>query len=141
MQLTLNQLTALTGIEMLDDPDFPTDILQGNSSNGKSESSLDDSSLVVNEIKGDLFSSADNVSLCHCISRDVRMGKGIAVEFKNRFGGVDDLKRQDCAIGQTAVLQRGKRYVYYLITKENYFNKPRSKQSVSTLAMKPVKKW
>ena len=46
------------------------------------------------EIKGDLFSCPPTSSLAHCISEDVRMGKGIAVLFKNKFGGVQDLLRQ-----------------------------------------------
>jgi hypothetical protein len=37
------------------------------------------------EIKGDLFSVADDVSLAHCISRDASMSKGIAVPFANKF--------------------------------------------------------
>lgn len=32
------------------------------------------------EINGNLFDSSD--SLCHCVSTDLKMGKGIAIEFK-----------------------------------------------------------
>jgi len=46
------------------------------------------------EIRGDLFSCPANESLAHCISADARMGKGIAVMFKNKFGGVDEIKSQ-----------------------------------------------
>lgn len=46
------------------------------------------------EIKGDLFKCDSDTSLAHCISEDCRMGKGIAVLFKNKFGGVSDLKQQ-----------------------------------------------
>lgn len=62
------------------------------------------------EIQGDLFSAGSpplslpcpqrsgrpesDVALAHCISADVRMGKGIAVAFKAKFGGVASLKRQ-----------------------------------------------
>ena len=46
------------------------------------------------EVKGDLFSCPDDESLAHCISQDVRMGKGIAVIFKKKFGGVDELLKQ-----------------------------------------------
>lgn len=46
------------------------------------------------EIKGDLFSCPNNSSLAHCISADVAMGKGIAVLFKKKFGGVQELKKQ-----------------------------------------------
>ena len=33
-------------------------------------------------------------SLAHCVSADMRMGKGIAVEFKKRYGHVEELKEQ-----------------------------------------------
>lgn len=46
---------------------------------------------------------------------------GIAVPFKEKFGGVDELKAQQKQIGEVAVLKRGERYVYYMITKENYW--------------------
>ena len=43
---------------------------------------------------GDLFSCDDSESLAHCISEDVRMGKGIAVLFKKKFGDVQVLINQ-----------------------------------------------
>ena len=43
---------------------------------------------------GDLFSCDKSESLAHCVSRDLRMGKGIAVLFKKIFGCVDELKDQ-----------------------------------------------
>ena len=46
------------------------------------------------ETKGDLFSCADTSSLAHCISADVRMGKGIATIFKKKFQGVKELLDQ-----------------------------------------------
>ncbi|XP_068708514.1 ADP-ribose glycohydrolase OARD1-like isoform X1 [Montipora foliosa] len=76
------------------------------------------------EKHGDLFSCPDNESLAHCISADARMGKGIAVIFKKKFGGVDDIKSQGQKPGGVAILKRGGRYVYYLVTKEKYFHKP-----------------
>ena len=45
-------------------------------------------------MKGDLFGCPETSSLAHCISEDIRMGKGIAVIFKNKFGGIQDLKNQ-----------------------------------------------
>ena len=46
------------------------------------------------EVKGDLFSCPDSASLVHCVSEDMNMGKGIAVLFKKKFGGVAELKSQ-----------------------------------------------
>jgi hypothetical protein len=44
--------------------------------------------------KGDLFSAPSDASLAHCVSEDFRMGKGIAIEFKKRFEGVNELLSQ-----------------------------------------------
>ena len=46
------------------------------------------------ETRGDLFSASFTASLAHCVSRDMHMSKGIAVEFRKRFDRVDELKRQ-----------------------------------------------
>lgn len=51
------------------------------------------------------------------------MGKGIAAEFKKRFGGLKELQDQNKDIGDVATLER-ERYVFYMITKERYFHKP-----------------
>eukprot|EP01125_Pyxidicula_operculata_P013948 TRINITY_DN4628_c0_g3_i1.p1 TRINITY_DN4628_c0_g3~~TRINITY_DN4628_c0_g3_i1.p1 ORF type:complete len:141 (-),score=31.69 TRINITY_DN4628_c0_g3_i1:64-486(-) len=78
------------------------------------------------------------------------MSKGIAVLFKKKFGNVDTLHNQKAGIGEVAILHandKGEllrdaddddddedkdgggsnntgRYIYYLITKENYWDKP-----------------
>lgn len=36
----------------------------------------------ITEVRGDLFTCSDGTSLAHCISQDIRMGKGIATLFK-----------------------------------------------------------
>lgn len=56
------------------------------------------------EITGDLFKCDSSYSLCHCISEDCRMGKGIAVAFKNNFDGIEELKRQ-VAQGKIAIIR------------------------------------
>lgn len=76
------------------------------------------------EVKGDLFAASQSESLAHCISADVRMGKGIAKIFKEKFGGVKDLQAQGVKPGGVAVLKRGPRFIYYMVTKEKYWNKP-----------------
>jgi O-acetyl-ADP-ribose deacetylase (regulator of RNase III) len=75
------------------------------------------------EIKGDLFSSKD--SLAHCVSTDLHMSKGIATLFKNKFGHVKDLQAQNKKPGQIAYTQDSNgRYIFYLITKNKYFERP-----------------
>eukprot|EP01126_Amoeba_proteus_P006011 TRINITY_DN1207_c0_g1_i1.p1 TRINITY_DN1207_c0_g1~~TRINITY_DN1207_c0_g1_i1.p1 ORF type:complete len:172 (-),score=31.81 TRINITY_DN1207_c0_g1_i1:174-689(-) len=79
---------------------------------------------MLEEIVGDLFSCDRDTALAHCVSRDLAMGKGIAVQFKNRFGGLDCLRRQNQRVGGCAWLESNGRFVFYLVTKERYFNKP-----------------
>ena len=71
---------------------------------------------VLSEVSGDLLSSPSTASLCHCISTDIAMGKGIATSFKSKFGGVSELREQHKRVGEAGVLKRGERYVYYLIS-------------------------
>ncbi|PNI77190.1 OARD1 isoform 1, partial [Pan troglodytes] len=49
------------------------------------------------------------------ISEDCRMGAGIAVLFKKKFGGVQELLNQQKKSGEVAVLKRDGRYIYYLV--------------------------
>ena len=81
---------------------------------------------VLEETIGDLFTCEPNVSMCHCVSEDLAMGKGIATEFKRRFKLVEVLKAQKAQVGQAAILQREcpNAFVYYLVTKKRYFHKP-----------------
>jgi O-acetyl-ADP-ribose deacetylase (regulator of RNase III) len=79
------------------------------------------------DAEGDLMTAPD--SLCHCVSECLAMGKGIAVLFKQKFGGVDELKAQRVKVGGVAILHRPsetrpERHVYYLITKPKFSDKP-----------------
>ncbi|KAI6659337.1 O-acetyl-ADP-ribose deacetylase 1 isoform X1 [Oopsacas minuta] len=80
---------------------------------------------ILTERVGDLFSCPATASMGHCVSRDLHMGKGIAVIFKKKFGGVAALKAQNKEIGECSVLLDNSRYIYYLITKEKYNYKPK----------------
>eukprot|EP01114_Cavostelium_apophysatum_P018679 TRINITY_DN5840_c0_g1_i1.p1 TRINITY_DN5840_c0_g1~~TRINITY_DN5840_c0_g1_i1.p1 ORF type:complete len:230 (+),score=54.06 TRINITY_DN5840_c0_g1_i1:98-787(+) len=125
LQLAISQLTTLTGINPLEDLESQgLEIDQKSGSSAPSVSSGTSSAYSLTEIKGDLFGTDASTSLAHCISMDVRMGKGIALEFKKRFSRIDELKSQHKRIGEVAILHVGKRFIYYLITKENYWNKP-----------------
>uniref|UniRef100_A0A3P9NC58 O-acyl-ADP-ribose deacylase 1 n=1 Tax=Poecilia reticulata TaxID=8081 RepID=A0A3P9NC58_POERE len=75
-------------------------------------------------VTGDLFSCPRDESLAHCISEDIRMGAGIAVMFRKRFGEVSTLKEQKKVPGQCAVLTSDRRFIYYLITKQKASQKP-----------------
>ena len=71
----------------------------------------------ITHLKGDLFQSKH--SLAHSASKDIFMSQGIANEFRNRYGSVQELEDQKKAIGEVAVLQKGNPYSYYLVAKEN----------------------
>jgi len=105
---------------------------------------LENSNMIVSfkEIKGDLFKhhvDDGHVAFAHCISRDFHMGKGIAVDFKKRFGSVACLLKQDKKVGECAVLNvtyhktNMKRFVFYLVTKDRYYGKPTMQTLESTL--------
>lgn len=78
----------------------------------------------MNVVSSDLFSNTTD-SLAHCVSQCFTMGRGIAVEFKKRFGRVDELKSQKPTIGSIATLQLDDgRWIYYLVTKAKASGKP-----------------
>ena len=63
-------------------------------------------------------------SLAHCVSADLAMRRGIASEFRKKFGRMSELKLQKAEVGQIAVLKCDNRYVFCLITKARYYEKP-----------------
>lgn len=88
---------------------------------------------VLEEIKGNLFTCSNDASLCHCVSKDFKMGLGIATTFKEKFGNVEFLKNQKTEVGKVAVLKEKERYVYYLVTKQAYWHKPTLKSLTEAL--------
>ncbi|KAL4088518.1 hypothetical protein QTP88_023612 [Uroleucon formosanum] len=75
------------------------------------------------ERTGDLFSVDAGISLAHCVSADFQSGKGIAFEFRNRFGKVSELRRQKCQITEIATINVNNHQVFYIITKEFFWQK------------------
>lgn len=73
----------------------------------------------------DLFTVPAEYALGHCISADFNMSRGIASRFKQRFNGVQELISQNKGTGELAVLKREEILIYYLITKERCYDKPR----------------
>ena len=74
------------------------------------------------EIKGDLFSS--DYSIGHCVSADLRMSQGIAKIFKEKFGRIDTLRGSGVDVGGISTLCINGRWIYYLITKRKFHDKP-----------------
>ena len=83
--------------------------------------------------EGDLFGCPSDESLAHCISADAHMGGGIAVLFKQKFGGVHDILAQKVEPGGVAVLRRGERFIYHLVTKYRYWHLPSYKTLMQSL--------
>ena len=80
--------------------------------------------LSLSEQRNDIFECDPAFSLAHCVSVDLRMGRGIAVEFKKRFGQLQELARQEPRIGDVLTLRRGDAWIYYLVTKDVCYHKP-----------------
>lgn len=77
----------------------------------------------ITEAKGNLFSAPENFALVHSVSADFAMCAGLNLQFRCKFGHVDDLKRQQRHTGNVAVLEQGGRYIYNLVTKERAHEK------------------
>lgn len=83
------------------------------------------------EEKGSLFELDNNKYIfAHCISVDCEMGKGIAVEFRNRYKGIQSYCKRvvsenhlshPCVI---SFYNNTNLVVFNLITKTKYYNKP-----------------
>ena len=86
------------------------------------------SSRGVHLIEGDLFRTPH--SIVHCISADCWLRKGVAKEIRTRFGGIRGLMAQHCGVGQVGVTrmphgpQGQPRYVFHLVTKKHYWERP-----------------
>ena len=87
----------------------------------------------IKELKGDLFKCPIESSIAHCVSKDLKMGAGIAKIFRYKFGRVDELKKQCINVGNVAILEDNNRFIYYLVTKEKYWQKPTYKTLTSSL--------
>lgn len=82
------------------------------------------------EVNGDLFDFADKAYLAHCISADFALGKGIAVEFRNRYNMQQELFKRYPNYLNNYIAYKVKGQclpvgtIMNLVTKERYWNKP-----------------
>ena len=76
----------------------------------------------ISHVWGDLFQSKH--SLAHSVSQDLYMRQGMADRFRKRYGAIEEFNDQNKTKGEVAVLLRDNRYLYYLITKDRYDDKP-----------------
>ena len=66
--------------------------------------------------------SSSTSSIGHCISRDCKLGAGIAKLFRQRFGRVDELRGSK--VGEVSVLEISGRFIYNLVSKDRYWDRP-----------------
>lgn len=78
----------------------------------------------IKEIAGDLFEAPGEYALSHCVSQDFQMDRGIALEFRRRFGQIDELCNQKKSVTEIASIVSQERTIICLITKEHYWQKP-----------------
>ena len=76
-------------------------------------------------VKGDLFDAPQSNSLGHCISADASMHKGIATQFKRKFGRIDEIrKKAQDNTGLVPLKIKPGKFIYNLVTKSKCYHKP-----------------
>jgi len=76
------------------------------------------------ELIGDIFETELGTSLAHCVSVDMKMNKGIALEFSRKYGRLDELQLQNNSVTEIVSIREGNRYIFYLLTKEHQWQRP-----------------
>jgi hypothetical protein len=87
------------------------------------------------EYEGDLFKEGQEYAFAHCVASDFQMSRGIADEFRERYGGVKNLLKQNTEVGGVAKLEREGRVIYYLVTKEKSWDLPKLEDIESSLVI------
>jgi His(2)-Cys(2) zinc finger./Integrase core domain. len=75
----------------------------------------------IEEYSDSMFTVKDNYALC--ISRDLELNDKSGIEFKNRFRHQEQLLKENLQIHNVVMVPNGDKFVFYLITKENYWDK------------------
>ncbi|KAL4152685.1 hypothetical protein QTP88_000518 [Uroleucon formosanum] len=78
----------------------------------------------VHEAFGDIFETPEEFHLVHCVSGDLKLSRGIALEFRRRYGHIEKLKQQHPKKTEVAYFKLGSRYILNLVTKEKCWQKP-----------------
>lgn len=79
------------------------------------------SSLV--EMEMDIFKLPETTSLALCISNDFHMGRGLAAQVEEKLP-LAGARPDKSSIGDCIPVKNGSRYVYYMISKDKYRDKP-----------------
>jgi len=87
----------------------------------------------VKEVTGNIFDAPENFNLAHCVSADLKLNKGLALEFRRKYGHIRELKLQNPSKTKILYLQVGSRYILNLVTKEKFWQKPTYEDIYKTL--------
>ncbi|MCD1431043.1 DDE-type integrase/transposase/recombinase [Klebsiella pneumoniae] len=82
---------------------------------------------VTREEARDLFEVPQEYSLVHCVAQDLKMSRGIAAEFRKRYGRLRELQKQNPRVGRVLRIhdhQQSPRSFFYLVTKSASDQKP-----------------
>ena len=85
-----------------------------------------------------MFDHEDDVgvSLAHCVSQCLKMRKGVARSFRERYQRLDELHEQGCQVGDVCILGNGEgKFLYYLVTKPKMHSKPTLDSLAETLVV------
>ena len=82
--------------------------------------------MIYNESPGDIFGVVDlSYAFAHCISRDCKMGAGIAKTFNGRYPGLKShCLNSNPQVGVAILYEYNGRYIFNLVTKTVYYSKP-----------------
>ena len=73
---------------------------------------------------GDIFDSPNGNSLAHCISKDAKMSKGIALQFVTNFPLLNMLRQTYMYVGTAEAVPVRGFFIYNLVSKHRYWMKP-----------------
>ncbi|KAL4136407.1 hypothetical protein QTP88_007955 [Uroleucon formosanum] len=76
------------------------------------------------EVQGDLFETSKDIALGHCVSKDFKMSQGIALEFRRKFGQIENLTNQNKEVTEITSIQHNDQNILYIITKNHHQEKP-----------------
>ena len=82
--------------------------------------------------KGNLLKAEK--SIAHCVSKDLKMFKGLARSFRDEWPGqIDELKKMDLEVGQVGAIKEQERFIYHLVIKGKFNEQPKHDPLKQTL--------
>jgi Zinc finger C-x8-C-x5-C-x3-H type (and similar). len=88
---------------------------------------------VTEEVQQDLFLRRKSTPWQIAWPQHLCMPRGVAAIFKKKYGGIDELKRQQPSVGKVLRLQNGSMHLYYMVTKKQSQEKASYKDLWDTL--------